>query len=64
MGLFTRGDNSRPAEPPQQAADPLPDVDRAMEDIQRSRRAYPAFLHWYEEEILQFWEGHCCEPHD
>lgn len=40
---------------------PDPDPAAALEAILRDRRAGPAFLRWYREEILQFWEGHCHE---
>lgn len=33
----------------------------ALEEILRDRRAGPAFLRWYSDEILAFWEGHCHE---
>ena len=40
---------------------PDPDPADALEAILCDRRAGPAFLRWYREEILQFWEGHCHE---
>lgn len=38
---------------------PQPDPEAALEAILLDRHAGPAFLRWYGDEILQFWEGHC-----
>ena len=38
---------------------PGPEPDAALESILRDRRAGAAFLKWYRDEIIQFWEGHC-----
>ncbi|HJD20305.1 MAG TPA: hypothetical protein H9915_00640 [Candidatus Gemmiger faecigallinarum] len=45
----------------ERAAPPGTDAAGALEEILRDRRAGAAFVLLYADEILQFWEGHCCE---
>ena len=42
-------------------APPGPDPAAALEAILRDSRAGAAFVRWYQDEIVQFWEGHCHE---
>lgn len=45
-----------------EAAGPSPpDPDRALEQILARPGTRSAFVRWYREEIIQFWEGHCDE---
>lgn len=61
MVLFSAGGDFWQEAGPAGRPPPEPDPGGALEEILRDRRAGPAFLRWYSDEILAFWEGHCHE---